>query len=464
MMIEEIAAKRQKDEIDRISELPDFILHVILSKLGTKEACRATVLSKRWYEAWSSIPVLDFQPQYFKKGVCFDSWKYDDEFYDDDMVESYVGFIDKTMQRYDVQKYRIKRLYLEFPKVDEKLEPLVDKWIGIAVQNQIEELHVKILLDCSPDCKLPESIYNAKSLKVLNCQNVNLAYNNTIELISLEYLTLLMGTINEDMLQRIVSFSPLIELDISKGGLKRISLPWTKNVNVVKASPLRKFVYHGLCEFIAWPWNMNVVALKNLRRLEIHCATITDDILYKVVCGLVALESLVLTACTMMNCIKISSISLKEFRIVEGIGLSKTIIDAPNLVKFWYHCEVEASLSLIRVHEHCNAHFFPVAESLTSVWFAALKKFLIETNCFKSLVMDLSECDQIMVVEDEQRNDVTGPPYKLRELKLNETSAWDFTEASLTVFLDGLFWSCQPDLVSMTASFQNKSAEVCYVS
>ncbi|KAL9240413.1 hypothetical protein vseg_014638 [Gypsophila vaccaria] len=449
MMIEENEMKRQKDAtFDRISDLPDFILHVILSKLDTKETGRASILSKRWYEAWSSIPVLDFKPKYFKSVA-------DD---DDGLFESFVGFIDKTMERYNVHKYRIKKLYLEFPKVDERLERLVDKWIGIAVQNHIQELFVKV--DNSSECKLPECLFSAKSLKVLKCENVTLPYNETMELISLEYLTLVFGTLDEDMLQRIVSVSPLIELEITKGGLKKMSLPWKKKTNAGKASSLRKFVYHGLCKEFPWPWNLNLAALKNLRRLEIHCATITDDILYELVRGLVALESLVLTACLDLECIKISSISLKEFRVIEGRGSLKTIIDAPNLLEFWYHSEVEASLSFIKVQEHCNATFSPIAESITSDWFVMLKKSLIETNFFKSLAVDLSECDQIVVVEDELRNVVAVPPYKLRELNLMETRAWEFTELSLVAFLDGLFWCCHPDVLSITASLHNLSAEL----
>ncbi|XP_074283718.1 putative F-box/LRR-repeat protein At5g02700 [Silene latifolia] len=188
-MFGENVAKMQRGTVDRISDLPDFILHNILPILDTKEVCRASVLSKRWYDVWSSIPVLDFQLQYFKK-------------------------------------YGIMKLNLELPMVNENIELLVDKWLKIVVKSQIEELEIGIQ-------------------------------------------------------------------DITIEEIETLSLPWTRKVNEAikfvdgeimqlnfKASPPRTFVYHGLFYSITWPWSMNVVALKSLKKLDIVCAIITDDTVF----------------------------------------------------------------------------------------------------------------------------------------------------------------------------------------
>ncbi|XP_074281371.1 uncharacterized protein LOC141606220 [Silene latifolia] len=475
MMFGENVAEMDRGTVDRISELPEFILHSILSNLDTKEVYRTSVLSKRWYDVWSSVPVLDFQSRYYKK----EYWNclFHGASVNDDVIQSFLGFIDRTMQRYDTRKYRIRKLHLELPRADEKIELLVDKWLRIAVQNQVEELLIRNFPFCSretPFYRLPEILFRAKSLKDLHCSSVVLPYYETMELISLEYLTLLLDTVDTDLLQRIISFCPLVELDITVSYLGEISLPWERKVNKgaevfgteitqskFKASPLRKFAYSEFNRVIKWPLNMNVVALKNLRELQISSATITDDIVSKLAYGLVALESLVLDSCSMLKCIMISSISLKELRIKEGLDLVKVTVDAPNLIKFLYCCEVETSLSLIRVLDHCNAQFSLLVGwlfSITTDWLVKLKKILEEKNFFQSLAMELCNYLQTEVEEQQLRNVVTGPSYKLGKLELRDTRALDGIESSL-VALDALFWICHPDVLSITTCFQKLSAE-----
>ena len=54
------------DAKDRISKLPEFIIHHILSFLPTKAVVKTSLLSKRWNGFTSSYPVLDFNEDYFQ--------------------------------------------------------------------------------------------------------------------------------------------------------------------------------------------------------------------------------------------------------------------------------------------------------------------------------------------------------------------------------------------------------------
>ncbi|CAI9292401.1 unnamed protein product [Lactuca saligna] len=48
------------DGVDLISNLPDRVLQLILSRLqGTEEAIRSSILSRRWRYLWTSIPSID---------------------------------------------------------------------------------------------------------------------------------------------------------------------------------------------------------------------------------------------------------------------------------------------------------------------------------------------------------------------------------------------------------------------
>ncbi|RZC71412.1 hypothetical protein C5167_034606 [Papaver somniferum] len=69
-IVDEAAAKIESNvmgeaEQDRISALPDSILHYILSSVPTKILASTSALSKRWNCVWTCVPALDF-----KEAIC----------------------------------------------------------------------------------------------------------------------------------------------------------------------------------------------------------------------------------------------------------------------------------------------------------------------------------------------------------------------------------------------------------
>ncbi|CAI0413384.1 unnamed protein product [Linum tenue] len=57
---------------DRLSNLPDFIIHHILSFLDTKSAVQTSVLSRVWQCAWKHVPVLNVRSDSFQQYSSFD--------------------------------------------------------------------------------------------------------------------------------------------------------------------------------------------------------------------------------------------------------------------------------------------------------------------------------------------------------------------------------------------------------
>ncbi|CAN1180421.1 F-box/LRR-repeat protein At1g52650 [Linum perenne] len=56
--------------VDRISELPEGIIHGILARLESHEsAARTSILSKRWLRLWSTFPVVEFKGDYGREGI-----------------------------------------------------------------------------------------------------------------------------------------------------------------------------------------------------------------------------------------------------------------------------------------------------------------------------------------------------------------------------------------------------------
>ncbi|KAJ4836286.1 hypothetical protein Tsubulata_025796 [Turnera subulata] len=63
-------AAKPDGEVDRLSNLPDFIIHQILGFLpDTKFAAQTCVLSKRWKNLWTSVSDLRFDTIYFSKNL-----------------------------------------------------------------------------------------------------------------------------------------------------------------------------------------------------------------------------------------------------------------------------------------------------------------------------------------------------------------------------------------------------------
>ncbi|CAN6168371.1 unnamed protein product [Urochloa humidicola] len=56
---------RGRANADRITDLPDDVLHSILARLtSTAEAARTSVLSRRWRRVWTGVPALAFRHDY----------------------------------------------------------------------------------------------------------------------------------------------------------------------------------------------------------------------------------------------------------------------------------------------------------------------------------------------------------------------------------------------------------------
>ncbi|XP_074302908.1 FBD-associated F-box protein At4g10400-like [Silene latifolia] len=478
----------QLNSRDRLSDLPDFIIHHIISYLGTKEAYRTSVLSKRWTQISATSPVLEFHHNNISNGD----------------TARLLEYIDARMQRYSKENLRILTLELKFPTTDLELACKFDEWLEIAVQNQVAKFD--FTGPANSNYKVPQILFSSKSLRRLDCSKVKIPYYEAVDLVSLEYLGLSDVVVDERMLFHMVSSCLLLtELSISDcSGFKNLVIPRCSKLEfldidrtlpvdgrvILETSSLRKFQYipkDSNDYENPWPIISNGGLLRNLRFVSVSSLSITDEALAELLPELASLENLVFWGCHMLTSIKISNTQLKEICLHDCYTLLDIVIDAPSLKKFKFDGEIDPSLSItITSQADCSIYIYTMPCYFDTDRFLRLKKLLTglnSCNILKILLLDelstevsqfanklayncldyeliftlaqtlmivflKSRGDDIEFDEEESGNADLGPPCDIRELKLT-LLYWDLSISSLSALVNGLFWTCHPDIMSL---------------
>lgn len=172
---------------DRISQLPNGILHHILSYLPTKLVVKTSILSKRWRYLWASISRIQVA------------------IYDFPTAKRFERFIEAVLLCRDASSpIQTFHLYL-----DRDLEQArADIWIYHAVQRDVRELDLTL----ARNGKLPRCIFTCKSLSVLKLTNNCVrAFEFPINLSGLEILHLSAIYFKGETLVKLISGCPVLE-------------------------------------------------------------------------------------------------------------------------------------------------------------------------------------------------------------------------------------------------------------
>ncbi|KAL6557088.1 hypothetical protein OROMI_017438 [Orobanche minor] len=116
-----------KDRADYISNLPDCILHHILSCIPTKEAVKTSVLSPRWKNLWASVPNLDIN------ATEVHGWN-------PPKPTSFMNFLERVLHSHG--ESNIKKFCLTCTGRNEKSQ--VHSWISDAINHNLQELELTI--------------------------------------------------------------------------------------------------------------------------------------------------------------------------------------------------------------------------------------------------------------------------------------------------------------------------------
>ncbi|TXG69039.1 hypothetical protein EZV62_003974 [Acer yangbiense] len=361
------------DPMDRLSELPPFIIHQIMSHLSAKEVARTSILSKTWNLLHSSYPVLDFHDSYTYFVGKDLATKFPARFTLDQTsifpqrIHKFIEFVDASLVRFcqlniAMQKFR---LLIRLLDVEAPSSLLLDKWIGLAIENNVKELD--FTFHCRRDIgpllytlprstllyTLPRSIFTAKSVTTLNifgCKLVQLC--DGIRLHSLKSLTLNEVCINEECLQKLTAQCPLLEdLVLSHClGFRHIYIFNACKLKIINIRQLPKdlesikIVVPSLQQFILEcvfirqvPTVIDMVECPNLKVLKVSGVAFTDQGFHRLISKFPLLESLYVCQCYLLEQITISSNLLKNLGINACPRLEDIDVDTPNLLSFSFY-------------------------------------------------------------------------------------------------------------------------------
>ncbi|KAM0071442.1 putative F-box domain, leucine-rich repeat domain superfamily, F-box-like domain superfamily [Helianthus debilis subsp. tardiflorus] len=249
----------EDDDEDRISKLPDCLLTEILSRLpSTKDAIRTSALSKRWKHLWTCVPILVFQHPW-------DSCLY--------VSPDFFSYVDKTLtqrpQYLKVNKFTLSCFY------DDRFKSQVHNWIRYAVNCNVEDLHLWLYDMEEPTLFQLDQFFFINScfthLTLSSC-----AFNPTgaISWKNLRKLCIVHGKLDEDLIENILSGSPVLETLVldNCNGYRRLNLT---------SKSVKNLVLH--------PCHYDIIEINapNILTLKVQYALVTRKILLLNVSSLV---------------------------------------------------------------------------------------------------------------------------------------------------------------------------------
>ncbi|CAN1123107.1 Putative F-box/LRR-repeat protein At3g18150 [Linum perenne] len=388
---------------DRISELPDLILHGILRRLPSQEqAAQTTAISRRWRNLWRSYTVVDF---YYCRG-------------------NFHKFAEASIERFtrdSLLRMEFLRFWIAGGDEDNfaRTWPLVEKLFVLALERKAEEIVIKIMRTYTgdyyytPHFCLPYRSLSNSAVKILQLEGIKLRCGNDYNLLlPLHFLQSLhmydVELDDERLLESLIASSPLLE---------NLQLHAITNLNKIEVSNVANLRTLGImyCDElteikIAAPLlhtlRLELISEKckiELSTPQLHFLEMMDEFVLgasdfvAVLSKLQSVKSLILNGGFPQEdrMLRFSIPNLEELTLINPYGLSEIDIDTGlGLKKFSLKYEVSCPNELVKCNInhaacclwelHIGSH---VGTSLNNPqqWFVDLKNFMVRFPQFQTI-------------------------------------------------------------------------------
>ncbi|KAL8250107.1 hypothetical protein R6Q59_033800 [Mikania micrantha] len=331
----------QMDEIvepvDRISELPEPIIHHILSFLRCpKDVTRTTVWSKKWRSLWASFFTFDFDQKKFKTSGG-------------NHIQKFITFVNISLATKLEPVHSIQKFKISLSKASIKLIYPMNNWITAAMIKDVKELEIHVEEDnLKRHYLLPHIVLtsnNLTSLKLYGCK-----FDDTviINLRNIKELSIKNAHVNTDLINNFIQGCPSVEdlRLIHCKGIGHLHISTLLKLHTVQLHECHGLVsvdieLTSLVSFLHWVKNswicsLNLVGCENLKYLSVKDPNLTDKLFQDLIIEFPSLQKVVLRECNSLEQITILSKTLKELSVIRCKSLEDLLIDAPNLSAFEY--------------------------------------------------------------------------------------------------------------------------------
>ncbi|XP_049406413.1 putative F-box/LRR-repeat protein At3g44810 [Solanum stenotomum] len=414
--------------------LPVCLIRKILCYLSYREASRMRILSKTWLLAWLDLPNLEFSGKS-------------------------IAIVDNIMERYRDGNIPIDKFEFDNSKKPDRISALIDKWLGIALQNGVRHLvyrdvtHSKIYP--FPIFKFLEANFLGE-LVLMGCDLMHVSLSNTSNVViccSLRKLSLSRVRLDKNMLQTILTSCPFI-VDLIIRNCTRLknvelrNLPKIKSLAIdidhpikIEAPTLENLYYSSFCLN-----KLNIDKYKNLKSLEISCTKISDIYLNRLIFRPYCLEKLVLANISLGRFNVCRSRSLKVLKIhnCRKIGA----IYAPNLVLLEYKGHDIPQLKFAqesRQLKQSQMILYPLF-NVDAAWFCQLRQSLSDSISWSQVTIYFHKYEEINM-NDLQLHCRDAIP-KVDVLDVNFLRP----TGECSKFVDALLWSCRPRKLNLQST------------
>ncbi|AES67901.1 putative F-box domain, leucine-rich repeat domain, L domain-containing protein [Medicago truncatula] len=454
------------ESVDRISELPNHVIHHILSFLrNVKDAIRTRSLSKRWRTMWFSFAALMFYEQKFVAGIGPEDGSNKENLFRQHVADSLHTYLANNAQ--------IHKFLLHMTSFDLTDAPLVDSWLTSAVSQDIKEIDLQVGFKDSKLYTLPEVVLSSETLTGLRLSGCILQSFSNIMLPRLQKLYLRKIHLSELILLSLISRCPSIEdlRLIQCSGLKFLCIlhPSLSRVDIHNCNQLKKvdIIAPNLdtfwfCGKKSTPCKVGLQGCNDsLKNLTIEHPLVSRDFCKNQFSRFSLLEKLDLCIFDKTKSFTIFNRSLQRIALKGGKKLTYAQIHAPKLVSFELKGEnmsyfdftaplrlTDAKISLASITESKDVEVLDG----NKLWFKMVP--FIERFGPEGYKLIMHSNKHIIIHEDW--SSILYPPLRDLTFEIIKSSA------CVEDILYGILRTTHPESVSIISSYDSKFHESVY--